>query len=173
MRQRVHDLAARFTEGNDAVITLIESCADTEWRMPCLDEGWPVGVTVHHIAMGYDQEGWVAALVAAILARHPLPPHPADLHPEREDYNAWHARQFAACTKDETLALLRRYAASALQLIQSVHDEDLEITAPADASDSDPVSIGWIIEHILINHAYTHLTSLRATLRREQGMGCV
>jgi hypothetical protein len=87
MQQRVQDLATRFAQVNEAIRRLVESCTKTQWRTPCAAEGWTVGVTVHHIATGYDQEGWVAALIQAILAGQVPPPHPANLHPER-DYNA-------------------------------------------------------------------------------------
>src|SRR5215469_2203467 len=102
MQQRVQDLASRFVEVNEAIRHLVEPCAATQWQTPCVAGGWSVGVTVHHIAAGYDQEGWVGALIHAILAGQVPPPHPADLHPER-DYNP--AQLFAACTPEETLEL--------------------------------------------------------------------
>jgi hypothetical protein len=165
MQQRVQDLATRFAEVNEAIRHLVEPCTATQWQTPCAAEGWSVGVTVHHIAAGYDQEGWVAALIRAILAGQELPPHPADLHPER-DYNEWHAQQFAACTQDETLELLRHNEATILRLIERLQEEDLERTTPA-SPDHSPVSVQKIIEQILINHAQEHLRSLRATLAAE------
>lgn len=164
MQQQVLELAARFTAVNTAIRNLIEPCTEAEWQTMCATEGWAVGVTVHHIANGYDQEGWVAALIAATLAGQAVPPHPADEYPER-DYNEWHAQQFAACTKEEPLALLRQNEDAVLRLIEGLQDTDLERAA---SSPSDhPVTVQRIIEHILINHAQEHLKSLRATL--EQG----
>lgn len=90
------------------------------------------------------------------------PPHPADLHPER-DYNEWHAHQFSACTQEETLGLLRHNEAAILRLIESLQEEDLERTDPA-SSGRNPVSLQQIIEQMLITHAQDHLRSLRATL---------
>ncbi|HEY7356963.1 MAG TPA: DinB family protein, partial [Ktedonobacterales bacterium] len=143
---------------------LVEPCTEAQWQTPCSSEGWSVGVTVHHIANGYDQEGWVAEVIAAVLAGQALPAHPAELHPDR-DYNEWNAQHFAACSQDETLALLRRNEAAALRLIESLPDEDLEKTAPA-SLDGDTMSVQQVIEYLLIDHAQEHLRSLRATLER-------
>jgi hypothetical protein len=162
MQQRVQDLATRFAQVNEAIRNLVEPCTAAQWQTLCAAEGWSVGVTIHHIANGYDQEGWVAGLIRAILAGQAPPPHPADLHPER-DYNAWHAQQFAACTQEETLRLLRHNEAAVLRLIEGLQDEDLERTDPA-SSDRDPITLQKIIEQVLIDHAQEHLNSLRATL---------
>ncbi|HEY7122913.1 MAG TPA: DinB family protein [Ktedonobacterales bacterium] len=165
MQQRVQALAAQFAEANAAIKRLVESCTEAQWQTPCVVGEWSVCVTVHHIINGYDQEGWVAALIAAILAGKALPEHPADSHPER-DYNEWYTQQFATRTKDEALALLRQNEAAGLRLIEGLQDADLDKTAPA-SSERKPVSVQRIIEHILINHAQEHLKSLRATLEAE------
>lgn len=164
MGQRVQTLVAQFAEVNKAIRLVVASCTEAQWQTPCSSERWSVGVTVHHVANGYDQEGWVAGVIAAILAGQALPAHPAELHPDR-DYNEWNAQHFAACSQDETLALLRRNETAALRLIESLQDEDLDKTAPA-SSDGDMVSVQQIIENILIDHAQEHLSSLRATLER-------
>lgn len=161
MNQQVYDLATRFAAVNEAIRDLIEPCTDAQWQTPCSSEGWSVGVTVHHVANGYDQEGWVAALVDAILSGRALPDHPAALHPER-DYNQWHAEHFVHCSKEATLALLRRNGAAVLGLIKGLQDEDLKRTASV--SDSEAVSVQEVIEQIIIVHAQEHLRSLQATL---------
>jgi hypothetical protein len=161
-QQRVQDLATRFAQVNEAIRHLVEPCTETQWQTPCVAEGWAVGVTVYHIAAGYDQEGWVAALIRAVLAGQARPPHPADLHPER-DYNTWQAQQAAACTPEETLRLLQHNEAAVLQLVEGLQDEDLDKVAPT-SSGRTPISLQAILEHILINHAHEHLKSLQATL---------
>ncbi len=162
MQQRVQALAAQFAEVNAAIRSLVEPCTEAQWQTLCIAEGWSVCVTVHHIINGYDQEGWVAALIAAILAGQALPAHPAASHPER-DYSEWYTRQFATRTKDEALALLRHNEAAGLRLIEGLQDSDLDKTAPA-SSERKPVSVQRIVEHTMINHAQEHLKSLRATL---------
>jgi hypothetical protein len=162
MQQHVQELAQRFAEVNEAIRSLVEPCTTTQWQTPPVAGGWSVGVTVHHIANGYDQDGWVAALIAAILAGQPLPPHQADLTPGPE-YNERQVQHFATYTQEETLALLRHNEAAVLRLIEGLQDEDLEKTAPA-SSGSRLVSMRRIIEGILINHAHEHLRSLQATL---------
>ncbi|HLV98890.1 MAG TPA: DinB family protein [Ktedonobacterales bacterium] len=161
MQQRVQALATRFAEVNKAIDLLAEHCTAVQWQTSCATEGWSIGVTVHHVANGYDQEGWVAALIDAILGGQALPEHPSALYPER-DYNQWHAEHFANCSQEETLALLRRNGAAVLRLIEGLQDEDLERTAPD--SDNDMVSVQEAIEQIIIDHAQEHLKSLQATL---------
>jgi hypothetical protein len=164
MQQRVQALARQFAEVNTALRGLIEPCTEAQWQAVCAMEGWAVGVTVHHIANGYDQEGWGAGLIAAVLAGQAVPAHPAESRPGC-DYNKWHAQQCANCTKEETLALLRHNEAAALRLIEGLQDADLD---KAETSVRiRPVTVQRIIEHILINHAQEHLRSLRAAL--EQG----
>jgi hypothetical protein len=163
MHASVQALATRFAEVNEAIRYLVEPCTAAQWQTPCVVEGWSVGVTVHHIATGYDQEGWVSALIAAILAGQALPAHPVALHPER-DYNAWHAEHFAACTQEETLELLQHNEAAALGLIESLQEEDLKRTAPASAGRT-LLSVRRVIEQLLITHAQEHLRSLQATLK--------
>jgi hypothetical protein len=162
MQQRVLALAAQFTEVNEAIRRLVEPCTKAEWHTRYAVGDWSPGVTVHHIANGYDQEGWVAALIAAILAGHALPAHPAEQHPE-QDYNERYVRDFAAYTKAETLALLRHNEAAASALMVALDDDDLERSVPVD---SRSVSVRRVIEQILIHHAQEHLSSLRATLGR-------
>ena len=162
MQQRVQDLATRFTQVNEAIRHLVEPCTETQWQTPCVAEGWTVGVTVYHIAAGYDQEGWVAARIRAVLAGQDRPPQLADLHPEW-DYNARQAQQAAAYTPQETLGLLQHNEAAVLQLVEGLQDEDLDKVGPT-SSGRPPVSLQTILEHLLINHAHEHLRSLRATL---------
>ncbi|HEY7348791.1 MAG TPA: DinB family protein [Ktedonobacterales bacterium] len=162
MQQHVQELVRRFAEVNDALRSLVEPCTTTQWQTPCVVGEWSVGVTVHHIANGYDQEGWVAAVIAAILAGQRLPPQQAD-GPAGQDFNEWHAHHFATYTQEETLAVLRHNEAAVLGLIEGLQDEDLERTAPT-SSGSGRVSLRRIIEAILINHAQEHLRSLQAAL---------
>ncbi|HEY7123579.1 MAG TPA: DinB family protein [Ktedonobacterales bacterium] len=162
MQQRVQDLASRFAEVNDAIRSLVEPCTTTQWQTPCVVGEWSVGVTIHHIANGYDQDGWVAAVIAAILAGQRLPPQQEDV-PAGQDLTEWYAHHFATFAQEETLALLRHNEAAVLGLIEGLEDEDLERTAPT-SSGSGPVSLRHIIEAILINHAQEHLRSLQAAL---------
>src|SRR5215472_9406395 len=129
MQQHVHELVRRFTEVNDALRRLVEPCTTTEWHTPCVVGEWSVGVTVHHIANGYDQAGWVAAAMAAILAGQSLPPQAEP--PAGQDPTEWQAQRFGTPTQEGTPALPRQQEAAVLRLIQGLQDEGLERTAPS------------------------------------------
>ena len=158
MRTRTTALAERFEQSNAEVIATIEQCSEKAWLARCAAEGWSVGVTTHHIANGYDQDGLVEQLISALVRHEPLP---ASAGP---DYNEQHAERYAQCTREETLELLRRNGAAAARLIRGLSDEDLDQTTPA-RGDRPPRSVEQILESILLTHTSTHLESICATIQ--------
>ena len=50
MSERAAALAERFERINQDLIATVERCSDADWRRACAGEGWPVGVTAHHVA---------------------------------------------------------------------------------------------------------------------------
>lgn len=161
MRTRAAALAERFEQSNAEVIALIEQCSARSWLARCAAEGWSVGVTAHHIANGYDQDGLVEQLIAALIKHEPLPTPPAP------GYNERHAEQYAQCTREETLELLRRNGAAVVRLIRGLSDEDLDQTMPA-AGGRPPRSVEQLLEGILLTHTSAHLASIRAAIQREE-----
>ena len=101
MSGRAEELAKRFEQANDEVIAAVQNCSDEQWRRTCSGEQWSVGVTAHHIGTSY---GPIAGMVQALATGQPVPPLTAEL---LDASNAEHARQFAGCTKEETIELLR------------------------------------------------------------------
>lgn len=158
MRTRATALAERFEQSNAEMIATIEQCSERAWLARCAAEGWSVGVTAHHIANGYDQDGLVEQLITALVRHEPLP---ASSGP---DYNEQHAERYAQCTREETLELLRRNGAAAARLILGLSDEDLAQTIPA-RGDRAPLSVEEILESILLTHTSTHLESIRAAIQ--------
>src|SRR6266700_1064092 len=108
MSGRAEELARRFEQANGELIKAVESCSDEQWRKTCSGEQWSVGVTAHHVAVSY---GPIAGLVQALTS---------DM---LDAGNAEHARQFAGCTKRETVDLLRGGGQAAASTVRGLSDE--------------------------------------------------
>ena len=100
-------------------MTTVRTFSDADWKKVTEAEQWPVGVVAHHYATVLVP---VAELVGALAAGQA---------PERftraklNEMNAQHARDHAACTKAETLALLETGRALAAAVIRGLSDSQL------------------------------------------------
>src|SRR5450759_866536 len=124
MGERSEALAKRFEQVNGELIELVESLSADEWRATCTGETWSVGVTAHHIA--YDQAHIVEWFETIASGRSMPPPAPGGL----DASTARHAVEYASCTKEETLALLRRDGKAAARAVRELTDEQLDRQAP-------------------------------------------
>ena len=107
MNQQSQTLAMQFEQGNNELIAAIEHCPDGRWRGRCQAAGWTVAATAHHVAASHPLiAGWVRIIATG------LPESPTTMTMIHED-NAQQAAQYAACTKEETIARLRREGAAA------------------------------------------------------------
>jgi hypothetical protein len=82
-----------------------------------------------------------------------------------DELNAKHAKDFAGCTKAETLALHQRGVASAAATVRGLSDTELDRTGVL-LTGMSPMTVQQIVEGILINHVAEHLESIRATVGR-------
>ena len=116
-----------------------------------------MGVIAHHIAAShYGTLDWVKLIVGG----QPLPGLTGeDIH----KFNAQHAHEHAACTRDEALALLRDSGAAIADYVAGLSDEDLDRTAFLALTDGD-ISTQGFIEGIIIGSGGEHFASLKATL---------
>ena len=80
---------------------------------------WSVGVTAHHLAGSYEQVPDIARGLAAGQSFGNFTRKILD------EGNAKHAKDFAGCTKEETLALHRKGAAKAASAVRGFSDEQL------------------------------------------------
>ena len=158
MSARAQALAQRFEQANAELANLIESCSDSQWRAVCQGEQWSVGVTAHHIA--YDQ-AHIVEWFQAIAAGLPQPP-PAE--GGLDAATARHAAQFADCTREETLTLLRRDGELAAGAVRALTDEQLDRMSLPTADGRPPRTAGQVVERILIGHVLGHGASIRAAI---------
>lgn len=155
MGERTEALARQFEATNEEMIAAVEQCSGDQWVAVCASETWPVGVTAHHVAASHQP---VASLAQAIANGQPLPPLTVEM---LNAGNAKHAQEFANCTKEETIALLRDGGTQAAAIVRGLSDEHLDRSAPVFGNE---MSAQQVIEGILIGHPKSHLESMRAAM---------
>ena len=99
-------------------------CSEQAWRSHCKDEGWSVGVTAHHMAATYPL---LLEATRTLTDGGTLPPNLVELG---DRFNAEHARDHANCTREETVALLRRGGETVAAFIRGLSDAQLDRNSP-------------------------------------------
>src|SRR5262249_40212036 len=132
--------------------------SNEQWGKTCTGERWSVGVTAHHVAASY---GPITGFVQALANGQAMPPLTAEM---LDAGNAEHARQFAHCTKEETVGLLQSGAKAAAAAVRGLSDEQLDRGAELTLMGGKRVSTAQLVELALIGHPTSHLASIRAAL---------
>jgi hypothetical protein len=155
MGQRGQALADRFEQASKEMIATVERCSDTQWKSKTAGEEWSVGVVAHHVGEGHQA---IADLVQKIATGQPMPPITMDaIH----QMNAEHAKQYANCSKDETLTLLRKNAAAAASIVRGLSDAQLDRSTSVLGG---PMTAQQMVERVLIGHVQEHHGSIRTTV---------
>ncbi len=152
MDQSVKELRDRYESISGEFVDSVHSMQGQSWRAICPVEGWPVGVTAHHVA-----DWWpVIAGMVERMARG----EPADAPAEEEvdKRNARHARDNSGCTLEETIELLGRNRERVLAVLGTLKGDDLERTAGMWGGQR---SIRQLIEFNLIGHPQRHGPRMR------------
>ena len=152
---RAQELTATFLKGFNAVIKTVEALTDEQWRLKTAEEGWTVGVVAHHLAVstGLDQIEWG-------LSGHSTPLF-TDMN-EADAANARHARDFADCTKEETLELLKDVASRIKAVFGALTDEQLQSTGLAVGG--GPTTVEQLLLIIFPLHIESHHESILLTI---------
>jgi hypothetical protein len=156
MGDRVEALLRHFQQAHEELVAVAAGCPPGRWRAHCAaEDGWPVGVVVHHVAEDYAD---VRAVIEALAAGGPVP---VMTRVGLERRNAQHARRAAGCAQEETVALLRRNGAALTETIRRLDDERL---ARAGRVLGRETSVARMVEPVLLDHIRTHLASIRAAI---------
>lgn len=147
------ELASDFAEANKHAVTTIAGLDDDIWQSITDAEGWPVGVTARHIALGHTQ--------AVTWLRHALDGHRIDGVDRIDATNAQIAAAGVIATKEQVLTELQSRASDLEQILAELTDDDL----------NRPVQFGGrtIPLRLLANAAVTHVTEHTASIRNVQG----
>ena len=156
MGARAEALAKRFEDSSQALTDTVTRLSDADWKKTT-SSGWSVGVVTHHVAQGHASIGNLVRLIATGKT-------PPTLTREMIDkVNAEHARDFAGCSKSETLELHRRNGGLAAGIVRGLSDAELDRAASVLVG-APAMSAQQAIERILINHVNEHLASIKATV---------
>jgi len=155
-------LAKQFeAKARDAMVTL-ERLSDADWKKVTAAEKWSVGVTAHHVGGAI---GAVADVVRAIVAGRPLGGFGLD---RIDEMNAHHAKEYANCTKAETIELYRKGVTAAAAAIRELDDDQLAKSGTV-FTDAPAMTAEQLVMGGLINHIDEHFGSIRKTVGHGTG----
>jgi hypothetical protein len=84
-----------------------------------------------------------------------------------DQMNARHAQDYANCSREETLELLRRNSALVVEAIRGLSDAELDRAASVSLHRDAPLTAQYLIEDHPLCHTYRHMASIEAALTSE------
>jgi DinB superfamily len=157
MGARAETLAKQFEAKAAEMSAALGTLTDGDWKKVTAAEKWSVGVTAHHVAGAHEP---IAGIVKTVAAGQSLPNFTMAM---LDEANAKHARDFAGCTRAETLALHQKGAAAAAATVRALSDAELDRSGTV-LTGAPPMTAQQVIEGILISHINGHLGSIRETV---------
>jgi hypothetical protein len=157
VNKRAQQIKAQFESVNAEVISMAQGCTDEQWRAPAAGENWPVAVVAHHIAV---VNSGFAAMVNHLVEGNTYTPDTSMDEIHRQ--NAEHAREYANVGKQEVLDKLMSSGAAVVAALGKLEDRDLDRSAGVYGG--NPLSVGQVVEYIVIGHTSEHGGSIRSTL---------
>ena len=146
------------TKAQEAAATL-GTLSSEDWTKKTEAEGWTVGVTAHHLAGALEA---VAGMVMGVVSGQSFGNLTRGM---LDEMNAMHAREHAHCTREETLALLEKGAATAAGTVRGLRDDQLAQRATV-FTDAPPMTAEQVIVGGMITHIDEHFGSIRRTVGR-------
>jgi hypothetical protein len=150
-------LARQFEAKAQEAARVLEKLTDADWKKVTEAEKWSVGVTAHHLAGSYER---VPDIAMGLASGQSFGNFTRKMLDER---NAQHAKDFAGCTKEETLELHRKGAAKAASVVRGFSDEQLAKSGVL-FTDAPPMTVEQLIMGALIHHTDEHYGSIRKTI---------
>jgi uncharacterized damage-inducible protein DinB len=155
--QQATELASKLERTNNELIALAEHLTEAQWNARSVEEDWPIGAVVAHVANAFPS---FARTIAGIAGGETFPV-------TWEMLATANAKQVAAYEdghQDETLASLRRNSAELVGYIQSLTDVQLDAVGHIHLLGHEPVSTARLIEDLVIRHTVTHMASIRESI---------
>lgn len=151
-------IANQFQDFNGRLIAFVQQCPADKWRRVTKAEGWPVGVTAHHVgAIHYPVLAWVQMMVEGT-------PTPAITMADIDEMNRQHVQAQADCTPAEVVQLLQQEGDKVLAYLRTRNETALHRGAYLKIYDTT-MSAGQLFQAVLLDSAEEHLTSLQATVQ--------
>jgi len=152
-------LASQFEAKVMEATRLLEKLSDAEWKQTTATEKWTVAATAHHIASSYEP---ITRIIKTIAAGQTLPHFTRQM---LDEMNAQHAKEFAACTKPETIALHTEGVAAAAAAVRGLSDAELAKSGTVFAG-MPAMSAEDMVKGALLGHIDEHCGSIRKTVGR-------
>jgi hypothetical protein len=150
-------LAKQFEAKAQEATGVLEKLSDADWKKVTAAEKWSVAVTAHHVAGSHEP---IANILKTVASGQSMPNFTMDM---LNDMNAQHAKEFADCTKADTIALHKKGAAAAAAVVRELSDDQLAKSGTVLAG-MPAMSAEQIVTGILINHIDDHFGSIRKTV---------
>ena len=138
---------------------LLEKLSDADWNKTTAAEKWTVSVAAHHIARSYEP---ITHIIKTIAAGQALPHFTPQM---LDEMNAQHAKEFAGCTKSETIGLLKQGAAAAAAVVRGLSDAELAKSGTV-FTGMPPMSAEEMVKRALLDHIDEHFGSIRTAIGR-------
>ena len=156
MGARGETFAKQFESKAQEATAVFEKLSDADWKKMTSAEKWSVGVTAHHIASAHQGIGGIMKSLADGKSGPNIPME--GLH----QMNAQHAKDFASCTKAETVELHKKNAAAAAALLRSI--DDAAFDKSGSVFNGAPAMSAGQMAGILSSHIDEHLGSIKSTV---------
>jgi hypothetical protein len=150
-------LAKQFEGKAREAAAVVESLSDADWKKVTDAEKWTVAATAHHLARAFEA---VSGIVTGIVSGQ-LPG--GFTRGMLDGMNAQHAKEFATCTKAETVTLMKTGAPTAAAVVRGLSDDQLAKSG-AVFTDAPPMTAEQLVMGGLINHIDEHIGSIRKTV---------
>ena len=147
-------IAKKFEGKAQEAIAILKKLSDADWKKMTEAEKWSVAATAHHMAGAPDAVTGIARALASGNFRTDFTRAALDV------MNAAHAKEYANCSRAETIALFEKGSSAAAAVVRGLSDEQLAKTGTVFA-DLPPMSVEQLIYGGLIDHLGEHLKSIR------------
>lgn len=156
MGSKSEALAKQFEVKVCEAMATLEKLGDGDWKKVTEAEKWSVGVTAHHLASVLEP---ISEMVEAVVAGRSL----EFTNDMIDKMNARHAKDYATCTKADTIELLKKGAAVAAAVIRGLSDDQLAKSGLVVAG-APPMTAERLITGGLLDHIDEHFGSIRRTV---------
>jgi hypothetical protein len=157
MGARAESLAKQYEAKAAEMTATINRLSDIDWKKTTAAEQWSVGVTAHHVAGAHEP---IAGIAKTVASGQSIPNFTVAM---LNEMNAKHAKDFAGCSKAETLALHQKGVTAAAAIVRGFSDAELDASGTVMAG-MPPMTAQQVVESILINHINDHMGSIRKTV---------
>lgn len=157
MGPKAGKLEKRIRQFIDELTAFIEGCSERDWQKRCAWEEWTVGVTARHIAAGHLE---ALGLVKMIVDGRKLPEFTGEQLTQMAND---HARQNAACTRQEVAGILRRNGAALADYVAGLSDEELGRTGRM-ALVGGEITAENMVKAVILKSGGEHFANIKAAI---------